>query len=78
MACVVVWQLQADKSPKAIEFKNVLVRLSGRQMKRAQPHTSPALLTGWWLLLSMRAMLKQYDLRTLKRLPAQIPSRDTG
>jgi hypothetical protein len=43
VACVVVWQLQADDSPPAREFKNILVRLSGRQMKRTRPHTAPAL-----------------------------------
>lgn len=78
MACVVVWQLQADDSPDAIELKNVLVRLSGRQMKRATPHTSPALLAGLWVLLSMLAMLEQYDLRSLQKLAAQLPFRDTG
>jgi Transposase DDE domain len=78
MACVVVWQLQADDSPEATEFKNVLVRLSGRQMKRARPHTAPALLAGLWILLSMCALLQHYDLRYIKRLAARMPFRDTG
>jgi hypothetical protein len=68
MACVVVWQLQAQNSPAAIEFKNVLVRLSGRQTKRSRPHTAPALLAGLWVLLSMLSLLEHYDLRQLKRL----------
>lgn len=78
MACVIVWQLQADHSPEAIEVKDVLVRLSGRQTKRKRPHTAPALLAGLWVLLSMNALLEQYDLRYLRRLVARIPLLDTG
>jgi Transposase DDE domain len=78
MACVVVWKLQADDSPKAVELKNVLIRLSGRQMKRSQPHTAPALLAGLWVLLSMVSMLEHYPLHELKRLAAQIFFLDTG
>lgn len=79
MACVVVWQLQADRSPEANQLKDVLVRLSGRQTKRHRPHTAPALLAGLWVLLSMLALLEHYDLATLKRLAAKaIPYRDTG
>lgn len=74
MACVVVWQLQADDSPQAVAFKNILVRLSGRQMKRSRPHTAPALLAGLWVLLSTLALLEHCcDLRQLKRLVAKIP-----
>jgi hypothetical protein len=73
MACVVVWQLQADQSPQAVELKNVLIRLSGRQMKRKRPHTAPALLAGLWVLLSLLELLEHYDLNDLKRLAAKIP-----
>jgi hypothetical protein len=78
MACVLVWKLQADDSPKAVELKNVLVRLSGRQMKRIRPHTPPALLAGLWVLLSMVSILEHYPLHELKRLAAQIFFLDTG
>jgi len=78
MACVVVWQLQADQSPAAIEFKNVLVRLSGRQMKRSRPHTAPALLAGLWVLLSTLALLQHCDLHHLQGLVAQVPYLHTG
>jgi len=73
MACVVVWQLQADDTPQATELRAVLIRLSGRQMKRNRPHTAPALLAGLWVLLSMLALLEHYDLDDLRRLAAQIP-----
>jgi len=72
MACVVVWQLQADETPQAAELKRVLIRLSGRQMKRNRPHTAPALLAGLWVLLSMLALLEHYDLAELKRIAARI------
>jgi hypothetical protein len=78
MACVTVWQLQADESPTAKEFKDVLVRLSGRQTKRKRPHTAPALLAGLWILLSMLSLLKQYRLRDVKHLAAVVPLLDTS
>jgi hypothetical protein len=79
MACVAVWQLQADDSLPAQEFKNVLVKLSGRQMKRTRPYTAPALLAGLWSLLSMLALIEHYQLRDLKRLTKSlIPLFDTG
>ena len=73
MACVVVWQLQADDTPQARELKTVLIRLSGRQMKRNRPHTAPALLAGLWGMLSMLALLEHYDLDDLRRLADTIP-----
>jgi len=78
MACVIVWQLQGDASPRALELKNVLVRLSGRQTKRKRPHTAPALLAGLWVLLSMLALLEHTSLYDLRRLAATIPYLHTG
>jgi hypothetical protein len=78
MACVVVWQLQADDSPQALEFKTILVRLSGRQTKRGRPHTAPALLAGLHSLLAMLALLEHYDLKQLKSLANQLPFLNTG
>lgn len=78
MACVVVWQLQADHSPEAEELKTILVRLSGRQTKRHRPHTAPALLAGLWVLLSMLALLEHCDLDRLKTLASRITYRGTG
>jgi hypothetical protein len=78
MACVVVWKLQADESPKAVELKNVLVRLSGRLTKRSRPHTTPALLAGLWVLLSTMSLLEHYPLHQLKQLAAEFFALDTG
>lgn len=72
MACVTVWQLLADDSAPAQELKTVLVRLSGRQMKRNRPFTAPALLAGLWALLSMLDTLEQYDVTALKALLTKV------
>jgi Transposase DDE domain/Transposase DNA-binding len=72
MACVVVWQLQADDTPQSVELKSILIRLSGRQMKRNRLHTAPALLAGLWVMLSMLALLEHYDLDELRRLSDRI------
>ena len=78
MACLVVWQLQAEDSPEAAELRDTLIRLSGRQTKRKRPHTAPALLAGLWVLVSMLALLKHCDLDHLKTLAAQIPYLNSG
>lgn len=78
MACLVVWQLQAEGSPEAAELRDALIRLSGRQTKRKRPHTAPALLAGLWVLVSMLALLKHCDLDHLKTLAAQIPYLNSG
>jgi hypothetical protein len=72
MAAVTAWQLMADESAPATELKTVLIRLSGRQMKRNRPFTPPALLAGLWTLLSMLDTLEHYDAAALKTLIAQV------
>lgn len=70
MACVVVWHLQHDEPPAAEETRQLLIRLSGRRMKRGVPHTAPALLTGYFVMLSISDLLQQthFDLRKIKTL----------
>ena len=72
MATTTVWQLLADDSAPAQELQTVLVRLSGRPMKRKVPFTAPALLAGLWTLLAMLDTLESYDLPTLKTLLTQV------
>jgi hypothetical protein len=67
MACVTVWRLATDPSPAAAEARALLIRLSGRQMKRHRPFTAPALLAGMWNLLAMLDVLDQYSLTDLHR-----------
>ena len=78
MACVLVWQLQHDDSPPAMKFKDVLISLSGRQTKRTQRHTAPALLAGLWILVSLLALLEHTDLRELQRLASRLSFSPTG
>ena len=71
MACVVVWRLARDRSPAAAEMREVLVRLSGRQMKRGKngpSFTEPALLAGLGVLISMLDYLRNHDPDDLRRL----------
>jgi hypothetical protein len=67
MACVTVWQLAGDSSPAAVEARSLLIRLSGRQMKRKRPFTEPALLAGLWVLLAMLDVLDHYTIADLRR-----------
>lgn len=78
MACALVWQLQHAESPAALAFKDVLIRLSGRQTKRGKRHTAPALLAGLWVLVSMLALLEHTDLGELKRLASRLSFSPTG
>jgi IS4 transposase len=68
MACVLVWQLGRDQTPQAEELRRVLVRLSGRQMKRPRLWTAPALLEGLGTLFSMLHLLEHYDISELRNL----------
>ncbi len=54
-----VWQLINDNSQKAIELRQFLVRLSGRQMKHKLKFTAPAVFDGYLKLLSAHELLKQ-------------------
>lgn len=67
MACVVVWQLARSTAPEAGKVREVLIRLSGRQMKQGQSHSWPALLAGLWVFLAMVDVLEHYDIQEIKR-----------
>lgn len=68
MACVVVWQTARSTEPEAAEFRQVLVKLSGRQMKHKCQFTEPAMLAGLNILLPMLNLLEHYDLQHIKEL----------
>jgi len=73
MACVTVWALQRQDTPEAKTCQEILVRLSGRQMKRSRPVTTSALLAGLHLLLTMLDVLEQHSpaqLREYARIAA--------
>ena len=71
MAAVVVWRLARDQRPEARPMRDLLVRLSGRQIKRGKNRptfTEPALLAGLGVLLPMLCLLQTYPLEDLRRL----------
>lgn len=67
MACVVVWRLQRATDPETIALRDLLVRLSGRQVRRGHA-TAPAILAGFWVFLSAIELLEHYDLNDLKKM----------
>jgi hypothetical protein len=77
MACVMVWQLARSEHPQAEPARRLLVRLSGRQIKRGQTFTLPALLAGLWSLLAMLDVLETHsvhELRELARIALSLPT----
>ena len=71
MAAVVVWRLARDASPEAAQMREVLVKLSGRQMKRgrkARGFTEPALLAGLGVLVQALFLLELYSVEQLRVL----------
>ena len=65
-ACVIAWGLMQAQGDDAMRTRMFLVRLSGRQMKRAKPVTFPALLDGLYKLFTMLETLKHYSLSELQ------------
>lgn len=67
MACILVWQIQRATDPHLIALRDLLIRLSGRQVRRGH-HTAPAILAGLWVFLSAIELLEHYDLNDLKQM----------
>jgi hypothetical protein len=72
MACVVVWQLAQDESAEAVQLRDILIRLSGRQMKRGCKFTIPALFAGLWGLLRMFSVLEEHHRTDFRKLGKQV------
>ena len=71
MATALVWQIQYSGAPEVEPLRRELVALSGRQMKKRQPVTAPALLAGLWTLLSAIELLERYTPEQLRALALQ-------
>lgn len=65
-ACALTWALQRLREPQAQATATFLVRLAGRQMKRSQPITAPALLAGLYQLFAMLEVLEHHSVDQLK------------
>jgi hypothetical protein len=77
---VLVWELERAPAAEASSFREFLVRLSGRQMKRGKPHTAPALLAGLYVYLAMLDVLEQHSVEELRAMQQQLrfTKPDTG
>ncbi|HEU4601258.1 MAG TPA: hypothetical protein VFS24_04795, partial [Steroidobacteraceae bacterium] len=69
-ACALSWTLmrQSNSDTEAHSAAQFLVRLSGRQMKRTQPITAPALLAGLYQLFATLELLEHHSPDELKAL----------
>lgn len=67
-ACVIVWQVARAQEPEAEPVRELLLRLSGRLMKRGTSYTEPALLAGFFVLLALLDALERYSVDDLRRL----------
>lgn len=68
MACVVVWQVERSTEPAGVVLRDFLMNLSGRQVKRDQPATAPALLEGLGILLRSLAVMDHFNLGEIRNL----------
>jgi hypothetical protein len=81
MACALVWRLERHPSVEAANLRQLLVRLSGRQMRWGREATAPALLAGLWVLLAILAVLEEHsveELRRFKQLVLDTAENDSG
>jgi hypothetical protein len=67
-ACVLVWALARTTAPAAEPPRALLIRLSGRLMKRQRPYTEPALLAGLWVLLAMLDALERHTVQEIRQM----------
>jgi len=78
-ACSVAWTLMRRDSPEAQEVKELLVRFSGRQMKRKGQITAPALMDGLCMLMSCLQILKNHSIEELNHMASiALPGFDLG
>lgn len=68
MACVVVWRLARSEHAEAPAARRLLVRLSGRQLKRRTEFTLPSMMAGMWVLLAMLQTVEEYSPDELRAL----------
>ena len=71
-ACVLVWKLAHDKSEEGKNLRELLVKLSGRQIEYGKEFTYPALFVGLWNLLMMIDLLKFYDYNDIEKAKSTI------
>lgn len=60
-ACALAWRLMRAQGEFAQQTRDFLVRLSGRQLKRSQPVTASAILSGLYMLFTINETLHHYS-----------------
>jgi len=65
-ACVLTWRIMREKGEFAEQTRQLLVRLSGRQTKRACPVTAPSVLSGLHMLFAVLEVLEHHSVQELK------------
>jgi hypothetical protein len=85
MACALVWQVAYSAAEGIQPLRELLIRLSGRQMKYGVEFTLPALLAGMWVLVAMLEVLQEVGVEELRRLAEPLrrlnpttPPKNTG
>jgi hypothetical protein len=79
MACALVWRLARSEAEEAVAARQLLRRLSGRQLAWGKGYTEEALLAGWWVLVAMAEVLQERLPEDLRRLADFIlAGSDTG
>jgi len=73
MACVLTWQVAVQPGAAGETLRSLLVRLSGRVLKRGQKWTLPALLAGTWVLFACLRVLEQYSEADLRKMAQSLP-----
>ncbi|MDO5624577.1 MAG: hypothetical protein Q4G71_07810 [Pseudomonadota bacterium] len=71
-ACALAWRLMRASGEQAEHTRQLLTRLSGRQMKRARPVTASALLAGMYMLFVMNETLEHYSPAEIAQLTRQV------
>lgn len=66
--CVLVWALAESQEEKAKPLRELLVRLSGRLMKRQVEYTASALLAGMWQFLAIIDALERHTTAELQEM----------
>jgi hypothetical protein len=72
MSALIVWRLAREESAQAADLRELLIRLSGRQMKYGVPFTEPALLAGLGVLLPMLELLTEHSAAELQAMVAAV------
>ncbi len=68
MACVLAWRLAASQAPQAAEARQLVMRLSGRQVEHGKTYTLEGLVAGMWVLLALRTVLQRLPASRLQEL----------